>query len=191
MDVDGKIIRIKRCNGVYFPAEDSILLYRSIKPQRKCLEIGCGSGFISILLAMDGLDVTSADINCRAVKCTEENAALNNVVLKTICCDLFHGVEGKFDTIIFNPPYLPGEPGEEKASESEQWHGGEDGLSIVRSFLRGLIHHLQGNGKCYLILSSLTNINGLIHDFREYEFTRIAEDQFFMEKIFVYMVSLI
>ena len=43
--------------------------------------------------------------------------------------DLFENVHGKYDTIIFNPPYLPVE------RESPQWSGGKDGFAVTGRFL--------------------------------------------------------
>ena len=54
---------------VYPPSDDSILLIESldVRPGERVLEVGCGSGVVSIHCALNGCDVTSGDINPRAV----------------------------------------------------------------------------------------------------------------------------
>jgi release factor glutamine methyltransferase len=187
--IKGCTIKISRCREAYFPSDDTMLLADSIVPRGKCLEIGCGSGLASIMIAKMGFSILSSDINPEAVKCTEGNASLNGVKIKTVCCDLFSGIEGSFDTVIFNPPYLPGETYEEKVKGSEMWYGGEDGLQTARKFLSELGKHLNRGGKCYIILSSLTDIDGLQREFKQYEFQRLAEKKIFMETIYAYSLS--
>ncbi|MCR8487527.1 MAG: class I SAM-dependent methyltransferase, partial [Crenarchaeota archaeon] len=96
---------------VYEPSDDTELLakavIRNIKPFSKALEIGTGSGAIAILLAKLGCDVTATDINPKAIEVAKENATQNNVKIRFIVGDLFAGLNEKFDTIVFNPPYLP------------------------------------------------------------------------------------
>jgi len=62
---------------VYPPREDSALLIDCINelksPNGKALEIGCGSGIVSIALARNGWDVEALDINPFAVISTKEN----------------------------------------------------------------------------------------------------------------------
>ena len=66
---------------VYPPSEDSILLTESldIRIGEKVLEIGTGSGIVSIQCALNGADVVCGDINPRAVALARRNAAANGV----------------------------------------------------------------------------------------------------------------
>lgn len=189
--IDGESIKVSRCNRVYFPSEDTFLLLETLSPEGKCLEIGSGSGLISIVLARKGYSTIASDINPDAVECTELNSSLNDVKVEVLLSDLFDGINGSFDTIIFNPPYLPGDGEEEEIEESEMWYGGEDGLTVIRKFLAGLPEHLNRGGRCYMILSSLTDIDGLKREFNTYSFEVLGERSFFMEKIFAYSLSLI
>ena len=79
---------------VYPPREDSSLLDRVIAElgpghDKRLLEIGCGSGAITIAAAMRGWDVHACDINPLAVAATRGNAAANefelNIQIKDIC----------------------------------------------------------------------------------------------------------
>lgn len=72
------------------------------------LDLGAGSGLISIYCAKNGAAVTCSDINDVAIEGLRENAALNNVRLQIIKSDLFADIPNQnFDLIIINPPYYP------------------------------------------------------------------------------------
>ena len=64
---------------VYPPSDDSILLIESLDvvPGEKVLEVGCGSGVVSIHCAKNGCDVTAVDVNPRAVELARRNAGAN------------------------------------------------------------------------------------------------------------------
>ena len=142
ISVKGVLLRYRVCPGVYPPSEDTFLLLESVIPGKRVLEIGCGSGILSVFCAKLGSDVMSVDINPLSLNCTEMNARLNSVVLGTQLSDIFENVEGKYDTIIFNPPYLPSE---DDLEGSEQWNGGKDGFKVTQRFLDSLGSHLTGS----------------------------------------------
>ena len=76
----------------------------------KLLELGTGSGIISIALAKEhpNLEITAVDISSKALKLANENALshnISNIVFKQSNC--FDNItEQKFDFIISNPPYV-------------------------------------------------------------------------------------
>lgn len=74
----------------------------------KVLEIGTGSGCISIALKKenDNLNITSTDISKKALKVAKNNAKLNNVNINFINTNIYDGINDKFDIIISNPPYI-------------------------------------------------------------------------------------
>lgn len=98
---------------------------------RRAADIGCGAGpgAINIALACPQAEVFAIDINESALRMTEANARLaatSNV--RAINSNLFAAVEGNFDLIIANPPYLL------DAEERTYRHGGGDlgsGLSLA------------------------------------------------------------
>lgn len=69
------------------------------------LEIGTGTGYVAIRLALEGSIVTATDISPLAKDLAESNAARNKVSLQVVQCDLLAEVEGQFDAIVFNPPF--------------------------------------------------------------------------------------
>ena len=131
MNIHYKNTTIKYNQSIYEPAEDSFLLAEAalsiIKNSENIIEVGCGSGIISAIIKNNTkAKVTGIDINPYAAKCTKQNG------VEAITGDLLKCIKGKFDVIIFNPPYLP-------TSESEQtsdWintalDGGYDGREII------------------------------------------------------------
>jgi release factor glutamine methyltransferase len=75
---------------------------------KRMLELGAGSGLISIYCARRGAKVTSSDINDVALAGLQENKAANAVDLTIVKADVLDGIDPKaFDIIVINPPYYP------------------------------------------------------------------------------------
>lgn len=87
------------------------------------LELGCGSGVISILAAKKGANVVATDINNTALKYLKKNAKNNQVNLSILYSDLFENLNNHtFDFIIINPPYFSKSP---KNIKEIAWFCGE------------------------------------------------------------------
>jgi len=154
--------------GVYYPREDSLLLAKVLEKEnladKRVLEIGCGSGFLSIFMAKSKAAVTAVDISKDAVETAIKNAENNDVSLTCFQSDLFSAVNGRFDTIIFNPPYLPDE------SNDATYSGGIKGRETIEKFIRNAKAHLSKNGKILLLISSLTSEKEVLSLFHTYGF---------------------
>ena len=137
---------------VYAPAEDTFLLLSAIDVERgeKALEMGCGSGIISMHLAKAGAVVTAADTDERAVRATENSAMLNGLNVRVVQSDLFSNTLGGFDLVVFNPPYLRGDV---QGPEDLCWAGGEDGVRLTSRFLDDAKEHLEPGGRVLLLIS--------------------------------------
>jgi release factor glutamine methyltransferase len=112
------------------------LLLRYLKGERlegkAVLELGAGSGLISIHAVHAGAQVTATDINKTAVDWLFRNAAANNVSFSIVHSDLFEKMESRrFDFIIINPPYYKKNPSSEK---DYAWYCGENGEYFQRLF---------------------------------------------------------
>jgi len=179
-------IKIKVNSGVYPPSEDSYLLIERIDVgKEKVLEIGTGTGIIALHAAKNGAVVTAVDKNQEAVKNAIENAEKNRINVDIKQSDLFSNVDGTFDVIIFNPPYLPSDKME------GAWEGGEGGIEIAEKFLEGARQHLSPGGRIYIILSTLGNIKKLIGNFEHlYNFEEVGRMNLFFEKLIVYKITL-
>ena len=87
---------------IYAPSDDSFLILEQVKKyaKGKVLDMCTGSGILAKAALEKTKDVTAVDIKEKAVNHCKKNK------INVIKSDLFHKVEGKFDLIIFNPPYL-------------------------------------------------------------------------------------
>lgn len=72
------------------------------------LELGAGTGLLSIYCYKRNSNVVATDINPIALKNIEENCKLNNAQIRIVKSDLFECVApSDFDLILINPPYYP------------------------------------------------------------------------------------
>ena len=167
---------------VYPPSEDSILLTESldIRIGEKVLEIGTGSGIVSIQCALNGANVVCGDINPRAVALARRNAAANGVDIDVRETDVYSNIEGRFDTIVFNLPYLPVEDEGELATA---WSGGPDGLGPLPRLLEGAPEHLLPDGRVVVVVSSLMDRAGLDKTLDGYEVKVLGELPLFFERL--------
>ncbi|MCX8163024.1 MAG: class I SAM-dependent methyltransferase [Candidatus Micrarchaeota archaeon] len=194
--VGDRIILLKPHKKVYFPAEDSFLLLKNLKNIKgKILEIGTGSGIISIYLAKKGIEkIYATDINKKAIENAQKNARINKVEnkIKFIYSDLFENIKNqKFDYIIFNPPYLPTTKEEKIKDElNSSFDGGKNGLKIIRRFLIQAKNFLKKQGVIYLIVSDLADLEKLKTFIYKngYSYKEIDRQSFFFERIILYKI---
>ena len=158
--------------GVYYPAEDSFLLADAVEALemkgKNVLDMGCGSGFLSLLCASKGAHVMAVDITEEAVETAKANAQANGFKVNIVLSDLFEKINGRFDFIIFNPPYLPKE-------EDEEGHvtytGGATGREVIERFITQCGTHLENDGKILVLVSSLTGKEEIIAALNEAGFS--------------------
>lgn len=120
---------------------------------KNVLDMGCGSGVLSVFALSKGANVTSVDVNPVSVKCSEENIMLNGFSDRSvvIVSNLFANIQKgeKFDVILFNPPYYKGEP---KNDFEKGFYGGKN-LEVLQAFLISAKQFLTETGVIYMILS--------------------------------------
>jgi release factor glutamine methyltransferase len=156
-------------DDVYDPGDDSFLLVdaalKEVRPGEKVLEIGTGSGIVSLFIK-DIADVVATDINPRAAL----NARLNGV--QVIRTDLFNGICARFNLVIFNPPYLP-TIDEERLNSwlNRAFDGGPTGRSEIERFLRNADDILAPGGRVLMVISSLTSVDETKKMFEEHGFS--------------------
>ncbi len=137
--------------------EAGIKILRKIDDPTFC-ELGVGSGCISIsiLYEVESAKAFGVDVSEKALKITAKNASNNGVLerldLKT--SDIFEAFDDarKFDLIVSNPPYIPGEDVPTLQAEVRDFDphialtDGKDGLSIIEKIINGSPACLSKNG---------------------------------------------
>lgn len=122
-------IKVRVIPGVFHPGLffSTKVLLGFIKEQnlirKSVLELGAGSGLISIYCAKKGASVTASDINVAALEELKVNAERNDTSIQIKESDLFDQLNIEdFDFIIINPPYYPNNP---NSIEERAWYCGE------------------------------------------------------------------
>lgn len=159
-------LKIEHDDRVYPPSEDTYLLIESINPlnSQNALEIGAGSGIISLHLANHIDRVFACDINPYSLFLSKRNANINSIKnVHFFSSNIFSSIKSGalFDIIVFNPPYLPVESPPKKLIDLS-YHGGVDGGSHIRAFLNNFRHYLSKSGRVYLLQSSLYPLDNTI-----------------------------
>ncbi len=184
-----RIIQLDIHPEVYAPAEDTYLLLSAVDVVKgeKVLEMGCGSGIISMHMAKAGAVVTAADMDGRAVRATGNSAMLNSLDVSVVQSDLFTDVSGRFDLIVFNPPYLRGDV---QGQEDLCWAGGEDGVRLTSRFLDDAKEHLEPGGRVLLLISDDMDPSALENALSNWKAETVASKTLFFEELRVLRLTL-
>lgn len=184
----------KMPSDIYHPAEDSYFLTRILKqeipkllqenPDLMFLEIGTGSGIHLETAFNSGIkkeNIFSCDINANAVShCT-------SLGFHCIYSDLFEKILGKFDIIVFNPPYLA----EDKHDKNPDTSAGKKGDETILKFLIQAKNHLNENGRIFLLLSSLTPLDNIERQIKHLNYNKkfLGNEKLFYEELYVWELS--
>lgn len=138
---------------------------------KQFLEIGCGSGIISLLAYQKSAIVTCCDINEVAVDCTIENFRnnfstddLNFVCLKS---DVFNSIPpNKFDAVVINPPYFFADI---TSTDQLAWNCGKNGEYFVKLFSE-LKNYVNSGTETYIILADNCEIDRIKYIAKSHQF---------------------
>ena len=134
---------------------ETVLDYIKKSGSKTVLDIGTGSGAIIISLAvLGGISGTALDISEGALAMAKENAALNGVADKIsfIKSNVFENVQGSFDIIVSNPPYIEREVIPTLDRQVKDFEpvraldGGTDGLDFYRIITKNAHSFLNKGG---------------------------------------------
>ncbi|MCI4362901.1 MAG: methyltransferase [Thermoplasmata archaeon] len=144
---------------VYPPREDTWLLApfaASAKPGERVIEVGAGSGELSVRAAETGAFVVATDLNRTALEATRALAREHGVQVALLLTDLASGTRG-FHRVLANPPYLPSTGSLESENRADRLalDGGRDGCRVTARLLREMPARLLPGGAFYLLVSSL------------------------------------
>ena len=158
---------------VYEPAEDTFLIAEKMRVTEDdtILDMGTGCGILAVLAAEKAKSVLAVDVNPYALQCAAKNAENNGVKerIEFRRGDLFQPIKQneRFSLILFNAPYLPSEPDEEKSWIGKAWAGGRNGRKILDRFVMDAPKFLAAGGRIQLVQSSLSDVNRTLEVFGE------------------------
>lgn len=126
------------------------------RPPERVLELGTGSGIISLALAKawPSAQITATDRERAALEVAAENVATHGFCgrIRLVESDWWTAVDGRFDLIVSNPPYLTEEEWRTAAVEVREFEprsalvGGENGAGDLQVIVRGAGRFLNPNG---------------------------------------------
>jgi release factor glutamine methyltransferase len=126
------------------------------RPVRRVVDIGCGTGAGAIAVAkrVPDAEVLAVDINEAALRFARVNSTLAGTSgVRVSRSDLFDGVDGRFDLIISNPPFMI-----DPAGRAYRDGGGEHGRGLSLAIIDAAAARLEPGGS--LVLFSGTEIVG-------------------------------
>lgn len=107
----GDLSIIQKKDGYRFSLDAYLLAaFVEEKPGREVLDIGSGSGVISIMLAaIKGLHLTGVEVQEDMARMSRRSVEFANLQEKVriVCCDIKEYNEQQFDAVVTNPPYRP------------------------------------------------------------------------------------
>jgi methylase of polypeptide subunit release factors len=119
---------------------------------RRALDLGCGSGAGGVILAKNALchELVLTDINDNALQMTRLNADAAGVQnVTTVHSDLFANVDGQFDMIVANPPYL-----NDPLQRAYRHGGGELGSGVSLRIAQAAKYRLSPGGTLLMYTGS-------------------------------------
>lgn len=131
---------------------------------KSVLELGCGSGIISLFAALRGaLHVDAVDINPSAVKNTNANFKKHGLKnAKAFYSNLFSKVKGKYDLVIFNLPYHGNKP-----HDILERGVADEGYKMMKKFIASLPRYMNDDGTAFVGFSTSGDTALLLAQFKK------------------------
>ncbi|MDH5206467.1 MAG: peptide chain release factor N(5)-glutamine methyltransferase [Hylemonella sp.] len=122
-----------------------------LPPQGSVIDLGTGSGAIALAIQSQRPDarVIAIDASADALAVAQANAQRLRLAVRFEQHDWLSGVQGRFDLIVSNPPYIAeGDPHLDKLGHepSMALSSGADGLNAIRTLIAQAPAHLQADG---------------------------------------------
>lgn len=173
-DYTYKGITVKVFPGVFHPGFffSTKLLLKYLEQfdlhKKYVLELGAGTGLISIFASRRGGYVTASDISLTAVYNIEKNVKMTDANVEVVHSDLFDDIpHRRYDYIIINPPYYKKTPTSEKEFA---WFGGDD-FQYFRKLFSQLANNVYENTNVIMVLSDEADLEMIKSIAGEYKFS--------------------
>lgn len=157
-------INVRVVPGVFHPgfffSTKQLISYLDAVPLegKRLLEVGSGSGIVSIFAAKKGAKVTAVDISHEAVACTSDNALRNRKEIIILRSNLFENVPaGDFDIIAVNPPFYKKDP---VSPADHAWNAGKN-LDYFIRFFKEAKPFVHPKSKIIMVLSDECDLDGI------------------------------
>lgn len=125
---------------------------------KRVLDLCTGSGFIALAVKKryPHADVVASDISKAALSLAERSAKLNGLSVRFVHSDYLDDIDGTFDIILSNPPYIPLNSPKACAPYEPKLalYSGKDGMDSYRRIFPKLISHLSKDGVAYFEIES-------------------------------------
>lgn len=154
-------LRFSVTEDVLVPRQDTETLVeevmRYLRDGMEILDVCTGSGCIllSLLRYSNGCRGVGCDISEKALAVAGQNAKQLGISAQFIQSDLFESIEGRFEYIVSNPPYIRKDMIPTLMEEVRDHEplialdGGEDGLDFYRKITREATEHLYSGGMLF------------------------------------------
>ena len=144
-------------------------ILKEVKKTDKVLDMGTGTGIQAILASSKSNDVIAVDINPFAVKCAKFNVKLNRLSsrIKVIQSDLFENIKGKFDVVIFDPPFRW-----TKARDIWETSCADENYTTMNRFFSQIMNYINPEGRILIHFGTSGDLSYLKEVIRKNGFKR-------------------
>ncbi len=180
--------KVETNNKVFSPRIDVEIFVQAmqgiIKKDNKILELGTGTGAISIALAKNykNISILATDINKFAIKIAKKNSEINKVdkIIKFKESNWFSNIKNnKYDFIITNPPYLSKTNSAVYSKLSDpinSLYADKNGLADIYNIIKNSSNYLNDNS--YLLIEHSHNQTLILKEYaKRFEFRYIKSQK--------------
>jgi release factor glutamine methyltransferase len=156
--------------------------------EKTFLELGAGSGLISIFAAKKKANVTATDINGVAIEWLKKNSLANNACMQVIHSDLFQNISRqRFDIIAINPPFYKKDP---VTVKDYAWYCGKNG-EYFHGLFNSLANYIHNTSIVLMILSDGCDLEMINHSAANYGFhlNIVYSKQNLLETNFIFRIE--
>ena len=153
----------------FFSSTKMLLHFAAAQPLKgtTVLELGAGTGLISIQSAKMDAIVTATDISLAAIENIRANSIANQVSITVIHSNLFRNLRGRiFDWIFINPPYYARSPVKQ---QDHAWYCGEH-HEYFTEFFKNLSAHVTSTSQVIMVLSDVCDLQAIFNIAAQYHF---------------------